>query len=122
MRTNGQDIYLPPGPHGEKTGLDDYIAQGHGHDDLLALATSNLHKPVNQEKPDAVYLITDIGIVWNKPIASGTVPEQLSNFNARIDEEILQTDGLRTSRFYKIKVWLNGNEKCASLRLPSLKA
>lgn len=35
-------IYLPSGAAGEKVGVDDYLAQGHGVDDLFALATTEL--------------------------------------------------------------------------------
>ena len=39
---NVQLIYMPAGPGGAKVGLDDFLAAGHGVDDLLALATSEL--------------------------------------------------------------------------------
>ena len=42
-----QVIYLPSGAGGTKVGLDDYLAQGHTVDDLLALAMPNL--PANDE-------------------------------------------------------------------------
>ncbi len=35
-------VYLPSGPAGEKVGVDDYLAQGHGVNDLFALATTEL--------------------------------------------------------------------------------
>jgi hypothetical protein len=35
-------IYLPCGPHGEKVGLDDYLAAGHTTDELFALASPEL--------------------------------------------------------------------------------
>jgi len=38
-------IYLPPGPNGEKVGLDDFLAAGHSTDELLALATDELCTP-----------------------------------------------------------------------------
>jgi hypothetical protein len=50
-------IYLPPGPHGEKVGLDDFIAEQKSggktdaeiRDALLALATSELRRPRGQD-------------------------------------------------------------------------
>ena len=39
-------IYLPHGEHGAKVGVDDYLAQGHGADELLSLAVSELLRPV----------------------------------------------------------------------------
>jgi hypothetical protein len=38
-------IYLPAGPGGTKTGVDDFLASGHDLDDLLALATETVHDP-----------------------------------------------------------------------------
>jgi hypothetical protein len=38
-------IYLPTGDNGQKTGLDDYLAQGNGKDDVLALASKMLKAP-----------------------------------------------------------------------------
>ncbi len=35
-------VYLPSGAAGEKVGVDDYLAQGHGVDDLYMLATTEL--------------------------------------------------------------------------------
>jgi hypothetical protein len=104
-------IYLPSGPHGGKMGLDDYIACGHNSDDLLALATPTLRAPDGQKDSDAEYISTPKGIIWNKPTSAGPVPEKLCNFAAQIDEEILQTDGVRAFRFYKIKAQLNDTEK-----------
>ena len=61
-------LYLPAGEHGEKTGLDDFIAQQKGtgrsdaeiRDALLALATEELRKPAAQEvdggKPEILIL------------------------------------------------------------------
>jgi putative DNA primase/helicase len=40
-------VYLPAGDGGEKVGLDDFLAAGHGIDDLLALASPELHASNN---------------------------------------------------------------------------
>jgi hypothetical protein len=37
-------IYLPSGPDGSKTGLDDFLAAGHTVADLVALATDDLRR------------------------------------------------------------------------------
>lgn len=37
-------IYLPSGEHGEKVGVDDFLAAGHTVDDLLELASSEIRK------------------------------------------------------------------------------
>jgi hypothetical protein len=46
-------IYLPHGEDGSKTGLDDYLSAGHSKDDLLALATSEMRKPVFDTEEDS---------------------------------------------------------------------
>ncbi len=38
-------VYLPNGPDGAKVGLDDYVAGGHGLDDLRSLASDELREP-----------------------------------------------------------------------------
>jgi hypothetical protein len=43
-------IYLPYGPDGSKTGLDDFLAAGHSRDDLLALA-SDVLRPLPSDAP-----------------------------------------------------------------------
>jgi hypothetical protein len=45
--------YLPPGVHGEKTGVDDYLAAGRTLADVMATATPNLHRI-----PDSVFTET----------------------------------------------------------------
>jgi hypothetical protein len=40
-------IYLPSGPHGEKVGADDYLAQGHSIDELMELATTEVRERPN---------------------------------------------------------------------------
>ena len=45
-------IYLPPGPQGEKVGLDDFLAAGHTTADLLALASPTLRDlPATEGEP-----------------------------------------------------------------------
>ncbi len=45
-------VYLPAGDRGEKVGLDDFLAAGHGVDDLLALGSPELHTPDGTQSGD----------------------------------------------------------------------
>lgn len=51
-------IYLPSGDGGAKTGMDDYLAAGHGVDDLLQLASPVLKGPeATQAEGDTIKLL-----------------------------------------------------------------
>src|SRR5260370_47246 len=54
-------IDLPPGPGGQKTGLDDYFARGGSVQSLFALAAMRI-----PESPNATYELTPRGLVWRK--------------------------------------------------------
>jgi hypothetical protein len=88
-------VYLPAGPGGIKTGLDDFLAAGHAVDDLLALASPELRRP-GRDAPeeDGPYLATPAGIVYRRPTQNGPVDQLLSNFTARIAEEVVADDGV----------------------------
>jgi hypothetical protein len=97
-------VYLPAGEGGRKTGLDDFIAAGHGVDDLLTLATTELRKPPTDEKEhQAPYFMTDDAIVWNKPTHDGPVPTMLATFRAQITAEVIRDDGVEVARSYEIE-------------------
>ncbi len=49
-------IYLPAGEGGGKQGVDDYLAAGHGTDDLLTLATDELGSPRGRSFPSGAAL------------------------------------------------------------------
>jgi hypothetical protein len=106
---NVKVIYLPAGESGTKTGLDDYLAAGHTVDDLLALATSELRRSVDdgQERHGA-YKETPHGLVWNKPVGDGTIPVLLTNFRARIVAQVIEDDGVETRRTLEIRAELDG--------------
>jgi hypothetical protein len=91
-------VYLPAGPGGAKTGLDDSLARGGTVDDLLALASPELRRPPlpadRDAEDDAPYAATAQGTVWRRPTQNGAVEQLLSNFVARIEEEIVADDGV----------------------------
>jgi len=92
-------VYLPSGPGGIKTGLDDYLAGGHSVDDLLALASPELRRPAHDDTDaEAPYAITETGMIWRKPTEGGFVEVALANFGAVITEDISVDDGVSEQR------------------------
>jgi len=85
-------IYLPPGPAGQKQGLDDYLAAGHSVADLFALATPNLRR-VDAPTASTPYRMTDNGIVWTRTTRDGDVETALTNFAATITADVTEDDG-----------------------------
>lgn len=100
-------IYLPGGPHGEKVGVDDFLAAGHTLDDLLALATAELRPAEGAATgQDGPYRSTDEGIVWIKQTRDGPVDTPLTNFSARIVADIVEDDGAEERRSFEIEATL----------------
>ena len=86
-------LYLPPGEGGAKQGVDDYLAAGHGVDDLIALATTELKNPPRDYLPTIPYRATPDGLVWDRPTPDGPVPVPLTNFTAKIVTDVVEDDG-----------------------------
>jgi len=99
-------IYLPPGPHGEKVGLDDYLAGGHSVDDLLALASDEMRSPAQADTTESAagpYRETEDGLIWLKHTREGEIPTPLTNFRARIVSQVIEDDGAETQRLIEIE-------------------
>jgi hypothetical protein len=99
--------YLPPGPGGEKMGLDDFLAAGHTVANLLSHATTEL-RPPPQEEAESPYTADGHGIYFNKLVEGGTVPVLLANFTARITADTVADDGAEAVRTFTIEAELNG--------------
>jgi len=96
-------VYLPHGADGAKMGLDDFLASGHTPADVLNLATSTLRPlPVGDTEPELElpYRETSHGLMHLKPTPSGPVPVPLSNFTARIVEDVVEDDGAASAHFF----------------------
>jgi len=61
-------IYLPPGPGGEKVGVDDYLADGHSVADLLALSTKELRQLPNSRTTGMGANVLPVIQVSNRPM------------------------------------------------------
>lgn len=111
-------IYLPSGPHGEKVGVDDYLAGGRTVDDLIALASPEL-RPGDRTgaDDDAPYRATDQGIIWHKQTRDGPVDTPLTNFTARIVADIVEDDGAEERRSFEIEATLR--QRIQRFRIPA---
>jgi hypothetical protein len=107
-------VYLPHGEGGKKQGVDDYFVAGHGVDDLLSHATTELREQHvgKDEDPPEVYLATPQGIVWNKPTRHSTSPTQLTNFVAEIVSDVVEDDGAEEKHLYELEVRLGDRQRC----------
>jgi hypothetical protein len=87
-------VYLDADPSGAKIGLDDFFAAGGMVADLLARAEDDL-RPLSCEDSDdsGPYLAMAAGFVLRKDTRDGPVIQPLSNFTARIVEEVIADDG-----------------------------
>jgi hypothetical protein len=106
-------IYLPYQEGGIKCGLDDYLLN-HSVDDLMALFQSELRRssePANTE----LYKATEKGLVYFKPTQTGPMPILLTNFTAKIVEEVEENDGAEEHRLYRIEAKINGKTKTVSV-------
>ncbi len=106
-------VYLPHGQFGRKIGLDDFITEGHGIDDLLALAESQLRPlPPSQETVKTCeYEMTDEGTFHNRQTREGTIPSRLANFIAKIVGDIIEDDGITIRRALEIESRFRGESK-----------
>ncbi|MGH2973563.1 MAG: DUF3854 domain-containing protein [Solirubrobacterales bacterium] len=114
LKQRGADvryIHLPSGPKGEKVGLDDFIAHGHGQDDLLALASVDPPRIADRDSDDAEYQQDDRGITWHKGGRGRSEQVRLTNFSARITADIVIDDGVEQERMLEIQAGLAGRAR-----------
>lgn len=116
-------IYLPCGPHGEKVGLDDFLATGRTSDDLIALATPDLRRMEAAASEVRVglapYLIDAGRLCVERSTRDGMVTVPLCNFVARIADELTLDDGAETSRAFLLDGTLETGEHLPRVRVPS---
>lgn len=114
-------IYLPAGEGAVKVGLDDFVAAGGTVDDLLALATSEVRR-LQQDGHGTMgmpYLKTEDGLVWLKPGREGFDEVLLTNFDAKIVQDVCVDDGVETRRSFKIDAHLMRNGRVMSFSCPA---
>jgi hypothetical protein len=117
-------VYLDPEASGTKVGLDDFIAAKAAAGrkptpELLARAERELRPiPRDDSADDAPYAATPAGIVYRKPTQNGLVDQLLSNFTARIVEEVIADDGASERAELAIEGELGG-KPLPRIRVPS---
>jgi hypothetical protein len=84
-------VYLPAGPQGQKVGLDDFLAQGNGVDEVLSHAVT---EPLGGgEGQEGRYFIGESGLMMRRETSDGAVEVPLANFTARIVADVAVDDG-----------------------------
>ena len=84
-----ESVYLPPGPNGEKLGVDDWLAQGHTLQELEALVQAPRPAPVLT--PALVKLLDHPPLTMSRPLS---LLEGRAYAAAWIYAEVTQKDGL----------------------------
>ncbi len=103
-----------------KQGLDDYIASGKTIDDLMALVSTELPKPVGGNSSDdkePIYKATTRGLIWHKSTRDGYIDTPLTNFAAKITADVIEDDGVETRRSFEIETLCNG--RTSTFTVPS---
>lgn len=102
-------ILLPSVPDGTKQGLDDFLAAGHGTEDLFALARAELPRIPSDPNDDTLpYRETARGLVYDRPTRDGVVPTPLTNFTARIVADVSEDDGTESRHTFELEATLAG--------------
>lgn len=121
-------VYLPDAEHGQKLGLDDFIAQqktagksdGEIRNALLALATDELRKPQpgagDGSNQVGIYRETERGFIRVQVVKEHEIEIPLTNFTARIISDITHDDGAETTRAFEIEARLG--ERSATFTVP----
>lgn len=119
LKSRGAEVQvclLPPGPAGEKTGLDDYFVRGGTVQDLMQFVQSDLpHVAGDDAEPE--YVAKDDGLWWMKPTAEGTQPVRMCNFVARITHEVTRDDGVEKQKVLEIDFCMGGKPQLVEASL-----
>lgn len=95
------------------TGLEEVMKP----DDLKEL--TGLFKPPQSSNTTTRYFVNDAGLLCrHKQIKEGSVPVPLSNFDARIEEEVLEDNGVEVSHRYAIGCEIKGR-KFSNVEIPA---
>jgi len=115
-------IYLPAGADGRKVGLDDYLAAGHGIEELLGLAESEIRREISDDTARVEvgpYQIEAGRICFTRKTQEGPIPVPLCNFAARVVEEVILDNGLETNRAFLIAGTLESGMLLPAVRVPA---
>lgn len=96
-------VRIPPGPDGGKVGLDDFLAAGGTIAQLIATCDAEPSTPNLLPYAERPY-----GIVRLKPNLDGVAEVPLTNFKARIVEDVVEDDGVEERRSFGLEAELEG--------------
>jgi hypothetical protein len=93
-----------------KVGLDDFLVRGGSLADLgrYAVSLTSFETDRDADQEPEPYEATADGLLWHRPMQTGTVPVRLTNFTAMITTEIVEDDGAETRRLFALEALLNG--------------
>ncbi len=109
-------VYLPDGPNGVKTGLDDFFARGGTTDELLRMAEVGASSRtttvlVPQAGPSQTYFAEEDGLYVRRATRQGLAEDlKLTSFLAQIEEEVVKDPEDEPERFYGIRARVDGAE------------
>lgn len=115
-------LQLPVVPGGEKTGADDYLAQGHTLEDFKKLEVVESVVPKIHAKGKYTsdeYVIESGRLCWNKPTNSGPVVVPLCNFTAKVTADVLRDNGLESARYFKVNGKMGDGQMLPEVEIPS---
>jgi hypothetical protein len=104
--------YLPSGDRGAKVGLDDFLASGQTHDELLALGQEELEPSPPPDSATAnPYVETPNGLFWKRRTRDGDVITPLKNFRARIVRDVADDDGIEVRHVFDLEAELHARRR-----------
>jgi hypothetical protein len=112
-------IVLPSKHTGTKVGVDDYLAAGNTVDDLLALPPTNI--TVQTAGSVATYCTMPDGLYRNSAGKVGP-GQRLTNFLARIVNELVVTDGETETREFELEAVVAGETKLITITAPEFES
>lgn len=97
-------LQLPDGPEGQKLGADDYFADGHSVEELIALEVQDKKSVEEAAKfvNDTQYRIENGVICWEHYGKEGKTLTALCNFNAHISSYVIKDNGQDQDNYFRI--------------------
>jgi len=114
-------ITLPPGPDGEKVGVDDYLQQGHTVSELITLEEINREavREAIEAQTENVYRIENGVLCWEKPTQHGSITVPMCNFDCHIKEHVIKDDGRDRKNFFRIVGTTRQGEPLSIIDVPT---
>jgi len=113
-------VVLTPGPEGQRWNLDDYLAAGHGADDVWSLPSVDVLAGATRAavpQPPDRYRRTDHGLCLELIDQEGNIAlRPITNFDVRIIAELNVTDGIEVHTEIEIEANVAGERRYKTIR------